>query len=223
MNYNLFTDNQKWWVLTLDGESIFGEDEHSNSLQTNFEFKALPTFTISLGPQYTKNILTAQWIANFTDPEAIETFSKRYVFAHLDQTIVSANIRADWIMSPKLSFQVYVQPFIASGKYADFKYLTKPRSYDFNIYGENGSTLESEKNNNGDIISYKLDPDAGDIAPSQTISNPDFNYISLRGNAVLRWEYFAGSTLYLVWTQTRENVEAIGQFRFGLQSIICLV
>ena len=34
----------------------------------------------------------------------------------------------------------------------------------------------------------------------------DFNVTSLRGNAVLRWEYMPGSTLYLVWTQTREDL-----------------
>src|SRR5439155_24423077 len=32
--------------------------------------------------------------------------------------------------------------------------------------------------------------------------NPDFNFKSLRGNAVLRWEYLPGSTLYFVWTQS---------------------
>ena len=43
---------------------------------------------------------------------------------------------------------------------------------------------------------------------------PDFNYISLRGNAVLRWEYMPGSTLYLVWTQSKNDVEPIGDFYF---------
>jgi hypothetical protein len=118
-------------------------------------------------------------------------------------------------MSPTLSFQVYIQPFVASGKYTGFKYLKRSKSYDFINYGENGSTLTGDISENGVINSYTLDPDAGGPAPSQTISNPDFNYISLRGNAVFRWEYLAGSTLYLVWTQTREDVESYGTFRFG--------
>ena len=46
------------------------------------------------------------------------------------------------------------------------------------------------------------------------LSNPDFNYISLRGNAVLRWEYMPGSTLYLVWTQSKNDVEQHGDFYF---------
>ena len=214
-NINLYTDNRKWWVLNLSGEVDSGEDEDSRSISSNVEFKVLPTLTVSVGPEFSKDILTAQWVANFDDPSADETFNKRYIFAHLDQTTLSANIRADWIMSPALSFQVYVQPFIASGKFNDFKYLLKPKSYSFINYGENGSALTIDNSDNGSITSYTLDPDAGGPAPSQTIDNPDFNYISLRGNAVLRWEYMPGSTLYLVWTQTRENTESYGNFRFG--------
>ena len=212
---NLYTDNRKWWVLNLEGETISGEDEDTKSIQTNIEFKVLPTLTLSVGPQFQKSKIAAQWISNLDDPEATSTFGKRYIFAHLDQTVFSANIRADWIMSPTLSFQIYVQPFIASGKYTDFKYLVKPGSYYFISYGVNGSSIESEKDESGDITSYQLDPDAVGPAPNQSIGNPDFNYISLRGNAVLRWEYLPGSTLYFVWTQSRENFEPIGDFRFG--------
>ena len=45
--------------------------------------------------------------------------------------------------------------------------------------------------------------------------NPDFNYKSLRGNAVLRWEYLPGSTLFFVWTQSRSEFEDVGDFQFG--------
>ena len=43
----------------------------------------------------------------------------------------------------------------------------------------------------------------------------DFNTRSLRGNAVLRWEYRPGSTLFLVWQQNRSGTEDFGDFRFG--------
>jgi hypothetical protein len=54
--------------------------------------------------------------------------------------------------------------------------------------------------------SYDFEPYAGDVG------NPDFTFASLRGNAVLRWEYLPGSTLFLVWTQSRANSEDIGTF-----------
>ena len=44
--------------------------------------------------------------------------------------------------------------------------------------------------------------------------NPDFNFRSLRGNAVLRWEYRPGSTLFLVWTQQRSDTAPFGDFDF---------
>ena len=41
--------------------------------------------------------------------------------------------------------------------------------------------------------------------------NPDFHMRSLRGNTVLRWEFRSGSTLFLVWSQSREiALEDIG-------------
>lgn len=43
----------------------------------------------------------------------------------------------------------------------------------------------------------------------------DFNFKSLRGNAVLRWEYMPGSTLFLVWTQSRQDSEDFGDFNLG--------
>lgn len=47
--------------------------------------------------------------------------------------------------------------------------------------------------------------------------DPDFNFKSLRGNAVFRWEYMPGSTLFLVWTQERVDGDfgpEAGDFNF---------
>jgi hypothetical protein len=42
----------------------------------------------------------------------------------------------------------------------------------------------------------------------------DFNWSSFNSNVVLRWEYRPGSTLFLVWTQSREDYNTLGDFRF---------
>jgi hypothetical protein len=57
-------------------------------------------------------------------------------------------------------------------------------------------------------------PRTFDFTPTTAPYNPDFNFRSLRGNAVLRWEYLPGSTLFFVWTQSRQDVEDIGDFAF---------
>jgi hypothetical protein len=100
-----------------------------------------------------------------------------------------------------------MQPLISSGDFTNYKELAIPRTYDFNVYGENGSTLD--KNN------LTVDPDGSGPAAAFQIDDPNFNFISLRGNAVLRWEYMPGSVLFLVWTQTRADDDGIGNFRFN--------
>ncbi len=214
LTIDLYTDNRVWWVVYMGGFVNSDADEKSHSIYTTFEFKVLPTLTLSVGPQFSKSIFEAQWVRKFSDPTATETYNNRYIFAHLDQTTFAADIRADWIINPKLSFQIYLQPFIASAKYSNYKYLAKSKSFDFINYGESGSTLEQIIYPEGDIL-YTLDSDGDGPAEAITIGNPDFNYISLRGNAVLRWEYLPGSTLYLVWTQSREDIDSNGDFRFG--------
>lgn len=53
--------------------------------------------------------------------------------------------------------------------------------------------------------SYEFDP--------ATISfDPDFNNKSLRGNAVLRWEYVRGSTFFLVWDLSQADASRPGAF-----------
>jgi hypothetical protein len=56
---------------------------------------------------------------------------------------------------------------------------------------------------------FAFDPFTGDAG------SPDFNFKSLRLNAVYRWEWRLGSTLYVVWTEQREDSRDQGTFRFG--------
>ncbi|HEX2865703.1 MAG TPA: DUF5916 domain-containing protein [Ignavibacteriales bacterium] len=208
------TDNRPWWMITLNASARKGEDAESYSLTTTLELKATTTLTLQAGPGYSKDNLKAQWVTAYTDGSASETFGRRYVFACLDQTVYSMNFRADWIISPRLSLQMYAQPLIASGKYSSFKALLKPKTFSFLEYGENGSTLEKTLTKDGRVI-YTLDADGNGSAEEKIIFNPDFNYLSLRGSAVLRWEYLPGSTLYFVWTQNRFNEDSEAGFSFG--------
>ncbi|MCW8823395.1 MAG: DUF5916 domain-containing protein, partial [Ignavibacteriaceae bacterium] len=214
IDFNLYTDMREWWVVNIAGNFEFGEDINYSSISTNLEFKATTTLTLSVGPEFSQNSTQAQWIDNITDPTAQETYGKRYVFAQLEQMTFAADIRADWIISPTLSLQAYLQPLIASGKYTDIKALAKPKSFDFLKYGEEGSTIDKSISEDGSTDSYTLDADGEGPSEAVTIGNPDFNYISLRGNAVLRWEYMPGSTLFFVWTQSREDIQHDGNFYF---------
>ncbi|HEX2090752.1 MAG TPA: DUF5916 domain-containing protein, partial [Longimicrobiaceae bacterium] len=64
------------------------------------------------------------------------------------------------------------------------------------------------------VTAYSLDADR-DGDEDLRFPNPDFNFRSLRGNAVLRWEYRPGSTLFLVWQQNRGGTVSFGDFELG--------
>jgi hypothetical protein len=96
---------------------------------------------------------------------------------------------------------------MAIGKYDRFKELAQPKSSDYNIYGENGSLIDYD---NG---IYMVDPDGVGSAPSFSFYNPDFNFKSMRGTVVLRWEYHPGSVLFFVWTQNRQDFSHPGDLQ----------
>lgn len=215
LSLDLFSDSRNWWVLYAGGFFSGGGMDQSTNLYLQAELKLTPTFTLTIGPDISFDESNAQYIRSSTDASAVSTFGRRYVFADLSQTSVSATIRMNWILTPELSFQIYAQPYFNSGSYSSYKELSKARSFEFRTYGEQGSTITPFTDADGSITGYALDPDGGGTVPAIGIGKPDFNYRSLRGNAVLRWEYLPGSALFLVWTQSREDIESSGDFQFG--------
>lgn len=205
--FELGSDSRKPWVLSLGFNGGYYESSKYVSFSPSIEWKPASNVSVSIGPDYTKDITTAQWVGAFDDPAATATYGTRYVFAELNQTSLAASIRLNWTFTPKLSLQLYAQPLISSGDYKDFKELARPRSYDFNVFPQHNTSFDGEN--------YVVDPDGSGPASSIEFENPDFNFKSLRGNAVLRWEYLPGSTLYLVWTQSRSDYEQMGDFQFN--------
>jgi hypothetical protein len=179
------------------------------TVDPGISFKPSPGVSVSFYPEVNRDITMAQWVTNIDDASAVTTLGTRPVFAKIDQREYSASIRLDWTFTPKLSLQLYMQPLISVGTYSEFKELRMPGTYTFNRYGvDNGSSIAQTD------AGYEIDPD-GTGQHAFAIDNPDFNFKSLRGNAVLRWEYLPGSTLYFVWTQSRTNFDNPGTFDFG--------
>jgi hypothetical protein len=69
-------------------------------------------------------------------------------------------------------------------------------------------------NDYGDYRSLAA-PRTYDFDPYTRTAEDDFTFLSLRGNAVLRWEYRPGSTLFFVWQQDRNGAVNDGRFNFG--------
>lgn len=64
------------------------------------------------------------------------------------------------------------------------------------------------------LIHELASPSSYEFTPYSGLSfNPDFNRRSLRSNLVMRWEYQPGSTLFLVWAQSRSAFSHDPTFR----------
>jgi hypothetical protein len=203
----LSSDSRMDWEIGLGAGTYRSNPSYDWFIEIGLDWRPVPNLLFSINPHFSRVFEYAQYVDTFDDPTATNTYGKRYLFGELDQNSLSANIRLNWTFTPQLSLQLYLQPLISSGDYDNFKELETPGTYNFAIYGEGGSTFDPEKN--------IADPDGTGPAEEIEISNPDFCFRSLRGNAVLRWEYLPGSVVYFVWTQTRSEEEEMGDFQFN--------
>ncbi len=188
------SDGRKTVVASLMTGTYQSSQDRSAYAGVSLSVRPASNVSVSVGPNLSWETTPVQYITQYADSTAPLTFGQRYVFASLKATELSASIRLNWTFNPKLSLQFYGQPLISAGAYSDFKALARPKTFDFDHWNDGTSTFDSA---------------------TFTPPNPDFNFKSLRGNAVLRWEYLPGSTVYLVWTQSREDIENNGSFNFG--------
>ena len=157
--------------------------------------------SLQIGPSYVRGFSAAQFVTSREDAAATATYGARYVFGELSQRQLDLTTRLNLTFTPTLSFQLYAQPFTFAGRYANFKELETPRTFNFTLYGrDNGSTISYDP---GTAV-YTVHP-APAVAPTDSFqfSNPDSRVRSFRSNAVLRWEYRPGSTVFFVWSQSR--------------------
>jgi hypothetical protein len=215
-NLNFSSDYSKPVVV----EYSLGHEESAqyNSSWHNLwaQFRPVSNVTLSVGPGYGHDDLQLQWIGMvYDDATAVQTFGRRYVFAALDYHELSANIRLNWTFTPQLSLQLYVQPLIATESYSKYKVLARAGTKDFTDFGSAGTSLRDTLTN-GVLSGRFIDAD-GPIgtSPEQFVPNSNQTRKELRGNAILRWEYLPGSTLYFVWTQSRSAYEEGGEFNFS--------
>ncbi|HEY0036261.1 MAG TPA: DUF5916 domain-containing protein, partial [Longimicrobium sp.] len=183
----------------------------------SMSYRPSSALRLRLSPNVEREHGTAQYVRTVDDALATETFGRRYVFGDIEQTTVSMETRLDWTFTRNLSLQLFAQPFVAVGDYDNYKELLRPGSYDFGVYGRDQGTLTRGAScaapSSG--IAYLVDPDGAGPAGCFSFGERDFNSRSLRGNAVLRWEYRPGSAVFLVWQQQRDGFESVGTFDFG--------
>jgi len=224
--YNMYSwflgsDSRKRFVGNAQVQYIMPVD-NSESSQVSYypslTIKPSSRFLINLGPSLNLNNTAQQYVYEVTDPNAPPGFGgTRYVFGRLSQKTFSLDTRINTTFTPNLTLELFAQPFLSSGHYTSFKEFAEVKSRRMNFFGrDNDSWVHTNTDPQTGAITYTIDPDgdAGVAAPL-TFDNPDFNFRSLRGTSVLRWEYRPGSTLYFVWTQQRDGFDQFGDFNFS--------
>ncbi len=154
-----------------------GDQGHSQSINVS------PQVDLRISSQFRGSVsLSASHNINDTQDvnPSTDSTGTHYLFAHLDQQTVSMAFRVDYTATPTLTVQVYASPFVSKGRWSNMRELSAtPRAAAY---------------------SDRFQPFAGPTPG-------DFNFKFFNSNMVVRWEYKPGSTLFLVWSQGRDDFE----------------
>ncbi|HPT31627.1 MAG TPA: DUF5916 domain-containing protein, partial [Prolixibacteraceae bacterium] len=128
-----------------------------------------------------------------------------FLVGKIERNTLYTTLRAEYFITPEFSLQYYGSPYASTGKFKNIYKVRNPYAH----LVENRYTPVKPVILTGDNKLY-LD-DNGDNKADYYISNPDFNFQEFRSNFVLRWEYKAGSTFYLVWSHNRSSYDNLYQ------------
>jgi hypothetical protein len=194
--------------LAYDSNELGGFDR---DVEVRVQWQPSERATLEIAPRWSDSLVARQFVRRVADPAAAATYGARWVFAPVETNELDLTTRFDLAITRNLTFQLYVQPFVARGDYDGFRELARPASLDYFEYGVDGGTVAFDPA----AELYTIDPDGSGGAPAFSFRNPDFKERSLRGNAVVRWEFRPGSTAYFVWSQNRSGRLIDGDIDFG--------
>ncbi len=151
------------------------------------------SFTVSSKTGYSAEIDNSQYVFQ----KSINT-EKEYVVGKIDRNTLYTTFRAEYFITPELSFQYYGSPYASTGKFIDYRKVEDSKSRDLNkrysfLIVEDGKLYDDRHN-----LYYDFDD-----------GSFDFNYQEFQSNFVARWEYKTGSTIYFVWTNSRWRYEEV--------------
>lgn len=136
------------------------------------DLRVASRFSTSMALTYDEVTNDQQWIGNYG---AVLSDTTHFTFARLHQHIFTLTTRGNFTATPTLSLQLYLQPFVTTGEYSNWRTLANARAENF----------------------------ADRFTGFRTVAPKGFNVKQFNSNAVLRWEYRPASTVFLVWQQGR--------------------
>ena len=175
-------------------------DSHSVTMRIRFS----DAWSFSLSPGLRKNFDKLAYVNTLDELE-----DPRYIRGTMRQTTTQLVIRSDYSITPDLTIQLYMMPFISAANYTELKYITDADAKNvqdrFLLYSD-------------DQLSYNVEDEIYEVDETlngtmdYSFDQPNFNYYDFNLNMVVRWEYRPGSTLYLVWSQNRNDYTTLGDF-----------
>ena len=196
------TDNRKKLTASLTGSYNHGMENYqqARSASASLTYKPIDNLNLSFAPSWSRRSQAMQFVGH----RSIGS-EQRYLFGSMEQEVISFSFRVNLTLLPDLTLQYWGQPFVAAGSYNTFKYVTDPRAGRFDdryaVFTDNQIGLSDGV--------YRVDENL-DGTIDYMFGKPDFRVREFLSNLVLRWEYSPGSSLYLVWSQDRNNYEVNG-------------
>lgn len=204
--FGMRTDNRKKWYVGFSNSLSLGAEQYQRHLNISPYITYMPfdNVSFSLNPYFYNGFETLQYV-----DELDFNSQPRYVYATINQQVASLSFRVNYTILPDLTIQYWGQPFVAAGKYTDFKYITDPQAREFSDRYQEYLPAQVSWDEDDYFINEDL---TGDY--DYSFEKPDFHFREFLSNLVIRWEYNPGSSLFLVWSQNRNDFENQGEMDF---------
>ncbi|MEN8117502.1 MAG: DUF5916 domain-containing protein [Bacteroidota bacterium] len=206
----VFTNPQKKINVELFGGQYISNEKGFRSiknLELTLGYRPLKSLKVEVSPEINLYNDNLQYVT-----QTEYNSGTRYIMAQIDRTTVNMSLRINYNITPDLTIQYWGQPFVATGDYADFKHITDSKADNledrYHLYSDDQISFNTDDN------VYEID-DNSDGTIDYSFGKPDFNVKEFLSNLVVRWEYRPGSTVYLVWNQTRNGYNNDGTFDFA--------
>ena len=203
---NLFIETDKTRPLQFGFGGNAGHNRTTDSVEGGFDFgvgiQARSNIDVFVGPSWSRRDDAMQFVEQATDADG----KPHYVFARINQSTLGMTLRVNWTFSPKLSLQAYAQPFLATGRYRDYKDVSNPGADRFE---DRFVRLE------GSLLSEMDGVFTSDRGGGFRFGRPDFSFAQLRSNLVVRWEYRPGSSIFAIWSHGQTAGTSDGRFELN--------
>ena len=177
---------RKQLLLTANGFVDDGGVGHGATLGAELDARVTDRLRVDLAPALSYSNEGLQYVQHLDTAST----SSGYIVGRLAQKTASLTARVDLAITSGVTLQLYAQPLIGSAKYDDFGEVMSPRA-------------------------VRMDDRVHRLGSTDGITDLSFGTRDVLANAVMRWEYRPGSTLFVVFTQQRDAEVDDPAWRFG--------